>query len=243
MAKMSLLKEAKIWHYRDNIILSDLPESGRHDAVFPLCHENLYFVDNFVIPENSTVLDLCTGSGIIALFMAKRARKVVAIDINPRAIEFAKLNAELNGVINKIKFKIGNLFDPVKGMKFDVITSNPPFEPTPSEYRNYLYSDGGKTGTSILREIIEHAPKHLFPDGSLQMISYLREDQSDILSILKDKFEELNISELGMISAETYNNYLSSRLSILNPDKHLIFSNKFPIKYLYIKAYRLRNEH
>lgn len=242
MVEMSLLKEAKIWHYRDSIILSDFPESGRPDAVFPLCHENLYFVDNFVIPKNSTVLDLCTGSGIIALFAARKAKNVVAVDVNPRAIKFAKYNAELNGLIDKIDYRIGSLFDPVKDMSFNVITVNPPFEPTPSEYINYLHSDGGEAGANILKEIVARSPKYLLPNGSFQMIFYLRDDQLDIISVLKHKFKDVHLKELGVISAEAYNNYLASRLFRLNPDKHLKFSNKFPIRYLYVKADGPRNE-
>lgn len=243
MTGISLLKEAKTWHYKDRIILTDPPETTRRDAVFPLCHENLYFVENFVIPEDSVVLDLCTGSGIIAIFAAETAKKVIAVDMNPRAIEYAKLNAELNGVIHKIDFRNGNLFEPVKGMKFDVITANPPFEPTPNGHLNFLHSDGGEDGVIILQEIITRAPDYLLPNGSLQMVFYLKEDRLEILSILERRFKEVFVNELGIISAKAYNSYLESKLFLLNDAKHLTISNEFPIRYLYIRADGLRNEH
>ena len=78
---------------------------------------------------NPTILDLCTGSGAIAVSLAKYVKNVhiCATDISPKAIEIAKTNAELNGVKNNIEFIESNLFDKLKGKKFDIIVSNPPY--------------------------------------------------------------------------------------------------------------------
>lgn len=243
MREYALIKEAKTWCVMDKVILTDPPDRALQDSVFPVCHENVFFVENFDIPENSIVLDLCTGSGIIALFAAEKAKKVIAIDINPRAIEYAKLNSGLNGLTDKIDFIIGNLFTPVKDMKFDVITVNPPFEPTPGGFQNFLHSDGGEDGTKIWQEIIRQAPEYLTPTGSLQMIFYVRQEEYDNLCILDHTFINVHIKDLGVITPEKFDSYLRSRLSLLNPDRNLTFSSEYPIRYIYIKADGIRNEH
>ncbi|WP_223172198.1 methyltransferase [Microbacterium sp. NIBRBAC000506063] len=75
-------------------------------------------------------LDLGTGCGIQALLVSRHAGQVVATDISRRALAFAELNAQLNGVSN-IVFRRGSLFEPVAGEAFDLIVSNPPFVITP----------------------------------------------------------------------------------------------------------------
>src|SRR3989344_3553956 len=128
MSAFQILKEGKIWYYKGKIIVTDNPDYNGIDAVFPLCYENTYFVDNLLKNQEDIVLDLCTGSGILALFAAEKTEKVYAVDINKRALEFAKVNADLNGISN-IEFLEGDLFEPVKEMKFKLIFANPPFEP------------------------------------------------------------------------------------------------------------------
>lgn len=79
-----------------------------------------------ILPKDH-VLDLCTGSGIIALKAASiGAKNVIGTDLNPAAITSANLNKSKLGLTN-IEFKEGNLFEPVDGQKFDVITINPPY--------------------------------------------------------------------------------------------------------------------
>jgi methylase of polypeptide subunit release factors len=90
-----------------------------------------------------SVLDLGTGCGIQALHASRHARRVVATDISARALEFAALNASLNGITG-IEFRLGSLFDPVAGELFDQIVSNPPFVITPRAegVPSYEYRDG-----------------------------------------------------------------------------------------------------
>lgn len=78
---------------------------------------------------NPVILDLCTGSGAIAVSLAKYIRNVhiCAVDISSKALQIAKKNAELNGVKNNIEFVESNLFDKIKEKKFDIIVSNPPY--------------------------------------------------------------------------------------------------------------------
>ncbi|MFN8513996.1 MAG: class I SAM-dependent methyltransferase [Chloroflexia bacterium] len=80
-----------------------------------------------LIPPGSTVLDMGTGSGVGAIFAARRAARVVAVDINPAAVRCARINALMHHLEDRIDVREGNLFAPVTGERFDAILFNPPF--------------------------------------------------------------------------------------------------------------------
>ena len=74
-----------------------------------------------------SVLDLGTGSGVGAVFAARRGASVVAVDINPEAARCARINALLNHIDERVDVRVGDLFDPVAGLRFDLILFNPPY--------------------------------------------------------------------------------------------------------------------
>ena len=117
-----------------------------------------------------TVLDLCCGSGVQGLAAIRYAKKVVAVDVNPRAIRFSRFNAQLNGIENYEAFQ-GNLYEAVLDQKFDCILANPPFVPSPTE--DLKFRDGGETGENILAEIIQGANRHLNDLGRLCIVTDL----------------------------------------------------------------------
>lgn len=119
---------------------------------------------------SKNTLDLCTGSGIQAITASCYSKRVVGIDINPRAIRFARFNAQLNGVSN-IKFIEGNLYIPIGNEKFDTIVANPPFVPSPDT--NLNFRDGGNNGERILEAIIKNAEIHLSDAGNLFIVTDL----------------------------------------------------------------------
>lgn len=116
-------------------------------------------------------LDLGTGCGIQALHAARHAREVVATDISQRALDLAALNAELNEV-RSIEFRLGSLFEPVAGERFDHIVSNPPFVITPrgSGVPDYEYRDGGMVGDDLVAAVIAGTREHLAPGGVAQYL-------------------------------------------------------------------------
>lgn len=88
--------------------------------------------------KGGRVLDLCSGSGVHAVLAARRAEHVIGVDLNPRAVEFARFNAALNRVVSKCDFRCGHLYDAVgqapggrNQERFDLIVANPPFVPSP----------------------------------------------------------------------------------------------------------------
>jgi HemK-related putative methylase len=72
-------------------------------------------------------LDMGTGSGIGAVFAARRGYRVTAVDVNPHAVRCARLNAALNGLEERIEVRLGDLFAAVEGERFDLVLFNPPF--------------------------------------------------------------------------------------------------------------------
>jgi HemK-related putative methylase len=84
-------------------------------------------IDSRLVQRDWQVLDMGTGSGICAVFAARHARRVVAVDINPAAVRCAGINALLNHVDQKIDVRHGDLFAPALEERFDLILFNPPF--------------------------------------------------------------------------------------------------------------------
>lgn len=127
--------------------------------------------------ENPLILDLCTGSGAIAVSIAKNIpnAKIVASDISKKALEIARHNAKLNGVIENIDFLESNLFDKIKNIKFDIIVSNPPYIETnviptlPKDVRQEptIALDGGKDGLDFYRKIYDKGHEYLNKEGYL----------------------------------------------------------------------------
>ena len=146
-----------------------------------------------------TVLDLCCGSGIIGISLAKICGdiRVIGTDISAKAIELAKDNA--TSLRTKVEFVQGDMFGaleqkPYKGLKYDMIVSNPPYIRTNmiamlqdevKVHEPMLALDGGKDGLDYYRQIVDKAADYLNPNGWLLLeIGY---DQGEILrKLLRD---------------------------------------------------------
>ncbi|MDC0243147.1 methyltransferase, partial [Marine Group III euryarchaeote] len=96
--------------------------------------EDSWMMCNY-LPENlDSVLEIGCGSGIISIHLAKKGNNVTSIDINPKAVKATKLNAEKNQV--HLEVLESNMFQKVKGRKFDSIVCNPPYLPPTEEYND-----------------------------------------------------------------------------------------------------------
>jgi HemK-related putative methylase len=112
------------------------------------------------------VLDLGTGSGVCALFAARHARRVVAVDINRAAVRCAAINARLNQVETRIDCLHGDLFGPVMGRRFDAIFFNPPFiVGTPSSPRDFAWR-----GSDVASRFASGLGVHLNPRGCAYLL-------------------------------------------------------------------------
>jgi hypothetical protein len=109
-----------------------------------------------------TALDLGSGSGVHSILAAKHARSVVAADLNPRALEFTAFNALLNGFEN-VECRLGDLFEPVEGERFDLLVCNPPYVVSPES--TLVYRDSGLPGDAFCEQLVRRMPEFLAQGG------------------------------------------------------------------------------
>ncbi len=134
-------------------------------------------IENLDIPEKGTALDMGCGYGVIGIILAKinPALKVYLVDINKRAIELAKINAKINKVQDRVIVLQGNLYEPVRDKKFNLIASNPPIS----------------AGLKIVEEIVEEAKNHLVEKGIIEIV--LRKGVNTILSLMEKTYGNVEI--------------------------------------------------
>ena len=124
-----------------------------------------------------SLLDLCTGSGCLAILAASQFpnAEIHAVDLSQDALAVAAINVKDHGLLERITLHQGNLFAPLGKMKFDFIITNPPYvaraevEAFPPEYKAepQMAHLGGEDGFDLVRQILRDAPKHLNKGGSL----------------------------------------------------------------------------
>ncbi|MBS9475599.1 50S ribosomal protein L3 N(5)-glutamine methyltransferase [Ancylobacter radicis] len=123
------------------------------------------------------VLDLCTGSGCLAILAAMSfpEAQVDAVDLSPKALELAAENVAEHELGERVSLIEGDLFGPLTGRLYDLIITNPPYVDAeamatlPPEYRHEptLAFDGGPDGLDLVRRILTEAPKHLTAKGGI----------------------------------------------------------------------------
>ena len=131
-------------------------------------------LDRERLPPGARVLDLCSGSGALAVRAALggRDREIWAVDVSRRAVLTVRLNAALNGV--RVRALRGDLLAAVGSLRFDAIVSNPPYVPAPEDVLPTAGArrawDAGRDGRALLDRICVQAPRHLRPGGVLLVV-------------------------------------------------------------------------
>ncbi|GAA5819399.1 MAG: methyltransferase [Methanobrevibacter sp. CfCl-M3] len=160
--------------------------------VYEPSDDSYLLAENLIIKEGDEVLEIGTGSGIIAIKASILAKSVFATDINYDALKLAEKNIRMNEIEN-IELCFGNLFEPVKNKKFDLILFNPPYLPTNEDdifedNLNYAF-DGGIDGMKTINPFLNQVKNHLKSDGKVQMIqSSLSKIQETINKLEKNGF-------------------------------------------------------
>ena len=152
-------------------------------------------VNNGVMAPAGKVLDLCTGSGIQAIAALRYyAESAILVDVNPRAVRFARFNLLLNGMESRGEVREGNLYaaltDAEKEEGFDAVLANPPFIPAPTlssaestfavpnpnagidgKRPMPFYGDGGNDGERVMEAIVSGAGAVLKEGGRLTIVA------------------------------------------------------------------------
>ena len=144
------------------------------ENVYKPAEDSYFFAENLVVNRGERVLDLGTGCGILGIVAAKNAREVVAVDVNPYAVQCAKKNAIVNNLIDKMVFVQADLLTSLRETEtFDLILFNAPYIPTENvEAESWLGRAwaGGTNGRQVIDLFISQALMHLKRTGRLLLI-------------------------------------------------------------------------
>lgn len=144
-------------------LVCDPQDSDRRDVVQGATRAAQTLAGLLVGRPVRSALDLGTGCGILALTMARHAERVVATDINPRALEFARRSAQLSAIAN-VEWREGDWYGPVRGERFELIACNPPYVVSPDT--RLLFRDGSNATEGVVRA----AGDHLVAGGLAQFL-------------------------------------------------------------------------
>lgn len=161
--------------------------------VYEPAEDTFLLAENLSVDENDVVLDLGTACGILGILAAKKAKMVVATDLNPHAVNCAKINAKLSRVEDKMDIRLGDLFQPTKqDERFSLILFNAPYLPSSrDEEKTWIERAwaGGPTGRQLIDRFISEAPRYLSENGRILLV------QSS-LSNINETLQKL--TELGL---------------------------------------------
>jgi Methyltransferase small domain len=158
------------------VIASDLGSYVQPDHAASVHRPSVTLASLTVRRRVARALDVGTGTGFQALLASSHCDRVVATDLNERALAFAEFNAALNGRTN-IEFRAGSFFEPVQGEAFDLVVSNPPYVISPETA--LVFRDSGKPGDTVSAELVSELPAYLHEDGfGTIMISWAAGDDA-----------------------------------------------------------------
>lgn len=152
---------------------------------------------------SGSVLDMGTGSGILAIAAARKpeVERVVAVDIDPDAVEHARSQAERSGVSGRIEFRVGDLFEGMGGEVFDWILFNPPYLPSHGPADEASWS-GGAVRSETIRRFLETADGHLSPCGAIMMVLSSRTGLD--IEEVEEKYSVKALEELPLFFERLY---------------------------------------
>ncbi len=160
-----------------------------HPNVYEPAEDTFLLAENLDIQRKDEVLEIGTGTGIITIVAAQKSRKVVATDINEDAIGCALKNIITNRTYN-VELLQGNLFEPVKDEKFDLILFNTPYLPTDDDEKfgeeiNAAW-DGGADGRATIDKFLTEVKDHLNEGGRVQLVQSSLSDNEKTIQKLEE---------------------------------------------------------
>jgi 2-polyprenyl-3-methyl-5-hydroxy-6-metoxy-1,4-benzoquinol methylase len=210
----------------DLLILSeDFSDPGR--SVY-FGEDSEFYANMLEICGGARCLDLCTGTGVQALVSLSRgAAYVDAVDINPRALHIADLNARLNGLRSRITLYEGDMFTPLSAdQRYDRITCNPPLLPIPTEISYPLVGDGGTDGLAFIRTILSQLAERLADAGKCLLLGLSTVDGISDVERLCDEWCQppfgYSLYLLARQEMQDYSRSVAATIQLLYPDENPI---------------------
>jgi release factor glutamine methyltransferase len=167
------------------------------DVVPPTIHA-AQMLDTIAINSGETVLDIGTGSGVLAIFAADHAKQVIATDINPKAAENARFNIRNHGVEHIVSVRVGDLFGPLQeNEQFDVIFSNLPY---PYNAQTLHFWD-------LHERFFRDVKAHLKPNGRIYYQAGYLYNLKKVQSMIEEhglQFEKINIIDVPRYNRQPF---------------------------------------
>ena len=168
-----------------------------HPNVYEPAEDTFLLAENLDIQRRDEVLEIGTGTGLIAVTAAQKSKKVTATDINEDAVKCALKNTITNRTYN-VELKQGNLFEPVKDEKFDLILFNTPYLPTEEDEKlddelNAAF-DGGLEGRETIDKFLNEVKGHLNEGGRVQLVQSSLSDNEKTIQKLEELGFEASIT-------------------------------------------------
>lgn len=158
------------WVVSDHAATLDTrPSAPRPDHVLGVSPASTTLSQLTIRRPVGTALDLGTGCGVQSLHLARHAGRVVATDLNPRALDMARLTLALSGVDGDVELRLGSLYEPTPE-RFDLIVTNPPFVMSPPGGERLAYRESPLTSDALMEAVVTGGARHLQPDGVLQVV-------------------------------------------------------------------------
>jgi len=171
-------------YFKDHVFMVD-------EHVYEPAEDTFLLAERLAVTEDDVVLEVGTGCGILAVLAAEKAKRVVAVDVNPYAIECAIKNAQTNSVEDKIEFRRGDLFQPIKqNESLNVIVFNSPYLPSePDEEKSWIGKAwaGGPDGRQVIDRFIADAPNFLADDGKIQLVQSSLSDVDKTIRMFNER--------------------------------------------------------
>jgi release factor glutamine methyltransferase len=186
-------------YFKDKVFMVD-------EHVYEPAEDTFLLAEKLTVMENDIVLDMGTGCGILAVFAAEKAKRVVAVDVNPHAIECATNNAQTNDVKERIEFRQGDLFQPIKqNENFDLILFNSPYLPSePDEEKSWIGKAwaGGPDGRTIIDQFLVETPNFLADRGKIQLVQSSLSNVDKTIQMFKERNMQAKVTAQVKVAFE-----------------------------------------
>jgi release factor glutamine methyltransferase len=177
-----------------------------NEHVYEPAEDTFLLAERLTVTENDFVLDVGTGSGILAVFAAEKAKRVVAVDVNHYAIQCATNNAQTNDVKERIEFLQGDLFQPIKqNENFDLILFNSPYLPSePDEEKSWIGKAwaGGPDGRTVIDRFLVDAPNFLANEGKIQLVQSSLSNVDKTIQMFKERNMQAKVTAQVKVAFE-----------------------------------------